>query len=63
MSDVGIAPGGILEDSLSSGLCSSLEAGCCSVIGTTLSQPVPCTFPRACEDAANGEVALGETPC
>ena len=36
VSDVGIAPGGILEDSLSSGLCSSLEAGCCSVIGTTL---------------------------
>lgn len=36
VSDVGIAPGGILEGSLSSGFCSFLEAGCCSVIGTIL---------------------------
>lgn len=31
-----MAPGGIFEGFLSSGFCSSLEAGCCSVIGTTL---------------------------
>ena len=36
VSDVGMAQGGILEGPLSSGLCSSLEAGRCSVIGTTL---------------------------
>ena len=35
MCDLGMAPGGILEGSLSSGFCSFLEA-CCSVIGTTL---------------------------
>ena len=40
VSDVGIASGGILEGSLSSGFCSSLEAGCCSVIGATLAQLV-----------------------
>ena len=36
MCDLGMAPGGIFEGFLSSGFCSSWEAGCCSVIGTTL---------------------------
>lgn len=62
MGDLGMAPGGILEGFLSSGFCSFLEAFC-SVIGTTLAQPVPRTLPRAYEDATNGEAALGEALC
>lgn len=40
--DLGMAPGGILEGSLSSGLCSSLEDGRFSVIETTLAHLVHC---------------------